>query len=187
MYIAFISLLFGFLIGYLAQRSRMCFIGGMRDYVLVRDTSLLKGLASFLVTAAVLFPLAQALGGDTPGYPWYARMKSAASIDIARDYYVFAACVIPDDVLLAIKTTTEQHVHGLALPGGLVVSYIALTTVACGLGIGYLSTLANGCPLRQHVLAASGDRSARVYLMGFYVGALVFNYFIYPYLGKFLQ
>ena len=187
MYIAFISLLFGFLIGYLAQRSRMCFIGGLRNFVLVRDTALLKGLSSFLVTAAVLFPLAQALGGDTPGYPWYARLKSAATIDIARDYYIFAACVIPDEVLLAIKTATEQPVRGLALSGGLVVSYISLTTVACGLGIGYLSTVANGCPLRQHVLAASGDKSARMYLFGFYAGALVFSYLVYPFLGKFLQ
>lgn len=187
MYTAFISLLFGFLIGYMAQRSRMCFIGGMRDYVLVRDTALLKGLISFLVTAAVLFPLTQALGGDTPGYPWYARLKSAASIDIARDYYIFAACVIPDEVLLAIKQATDESLRGLTLPGGLVVSYAGLAAIACGLGIGYLSTLANGCPLRQHVLAASGDKSARVYLLGFYVGALVFSYLIYPLMGRTLQ
>ena len=105
---AFISLLFGFIIGYMAQRSRMCFIGGLRDYILVRDTALLKGLLAFVATAAVLFPLAQAIGGDTPGYPWYARVaKTAASVDAARDYYLFAACVIPDEVLLAIKQATE--------------------------------------------------------------------------------
>src|SRR5665647_567622 len=70
MFTAFISLIFGLIIGYLAQRSRMCFIGGMRDFVLVRDTYLLKGLVAFFVTAAILFPLANALGGDTLGYPW---------------------------------------------------------------------------------------------------------------------
>ncbi len=185
---AFISLLFGFIIGYMAQRSRMCFIGGLRDYILVRDTALLKGLVAFLATAAVLFPLAKAIGGATPDYPWYARVaKTAASVDAARDFYLFAACVIPDEVLLAIKQATEVPFRGVSLPGGLLVSYAALAAVACGLGIGYLSTLANGCPVRQHVMAASGNKSAGVYLLGFYAGALIYNYLLFPLISKFLQ
>lgn len=185
---AFISLIFGFIIGYMAQRSRMCFIGGLRDYILVRDTALLKGLVAFLATAAVLFPLAQAMGGETPGYPWYERVRrTAAAVDAAREFYIFAACVIPDEVLLAIKRATEVPFRGVSLPGGLMVSYAALMTIVCGLGIGYLSTVANGCPVRQHVMAASGNRSAGVYLLGFYAGALVYNYLIFPLINKLLQ
>ena len=45
------SLLIGFLVGYLGQRSRICFIGGFRDYFLIRDGQLLKGLSSFFITA----------------------------------------------------------------------------------------------------------------------------------------
>lgn len=186
MHIAFVSLIFGLIIGFLAQRSRMCFIGGMRDFILVRDTALLRGLASFLVTAAVLFPLAGALGGDTADYPWYSREKAAAAVELARDYYVFAACWIPDEFLVFAQGAAKT-VRGFALPGGAVLSYAAAAAVACGLGIGYLSTVANGCPLRQHVLAASGNRTARAYLLGFYTGAVIYSYLLQPYLGKFLH
>ncbi len=49
------SLAVGTIIGYLGQRSRMCTIGGLRDYVLVRDTGLLKGVAAMLVASWVVF------------------------------------------------------------------------------------------------------------------------------------
>ncbi len=45
------SLFLGFLLGYLGQRTRLCFIGGMRDYVLVKDVYLLKGLFGFFIGA----------------------------------------------------------------------------------------------------------------------------------------
>jgi len=41
----------------------MCFVGGIRDWILVRDTFLLKGLIAFIVVAAVGFPLAESAGG----------------------------------------------------------------------------------------------------------------------------
>ena len=31
------TLMIGLILGYLGQRSRMCFIGGIRDFILVRD------------------------------------------------------------------------------------------------------------------------------------------------------
>lgn len=177
MLVAFISLLFGLIIGYMAQRSRMCFIGGIRDYILVRDTYLLRGLFAFVITAAVLFYLASIAGGDTYGYPWYER-ETRRSVELARDFYVFAACAIPDEVLIAASQVNQ--IKGVNLPGGFMISYVGLGTIAASLGIGYLSTVANGCPLRQHVLAASGNRGARMYLVGFYVGAIIFTYFISP-------
>lgn len=51
MRLALLSLIIGLILGYLAQRSRMCFIGGLRDMILVRDTELLKGATAFFVTA----------------------------------------------------------------------------------------------------------------------------------------
>lgn len=183
MLISFISLLFGLIIGYLAQRSRMCFIGGMRDYVLVRDTYLLKGVAAFLLTAAVLFYLSNLAGGDVYGYPWYER-EAGTSVELARDFHAFAACWIPDEILIAVNSA--KQVKGVAFPGGIVISYVMLTTIFAGLGIGYLSTVANGCPLRQHVLAASGSRGAYMYLAGFYTGALVFTYLIMPWMHWFV-
>ena len=34
---AIATLALGIILGYLAQRSRICFIGGLRDFILVRD------------------------------------------------------------------------------------------------------------------------------------------------------
>ncbi|MCK5604689.1 YeeE/YedE family protein, partial [Candidatus Pacearchaeota archaeon] len=48
--------------------------------------------------------------------------------------------------------------------GYLVVSIIG------GISIGFFSVLAEGCPFRQHVMAAEGRESAMFYLLGFYIG-----------------
>ena len=52
MIVTFSSLGLGLIVGYLGQRSRMCSIGGLRDFVLVRDTGLLKGAAGALLVAS---------------------------------------------------------------------------------------------------------------------------------------
>jgi YedE family putative selenium metabolism protein len=46
-----ISLIAGFAAGMVAQRSRMCLSGGVRDYILVRDTYLLKIYSTMFVVA----------------------------------------------------------------------------------------------------------------------------------------
>ena len=122
----------GLLVGFLAQRSRMCFIGGIRDFILVRDRELLKGLLAFGLTAWIAFPLAALFKG------------------------------------------VPQVTFGIS-----DVSTIGLT-LAGGFGVGLLSTLANGCPLRQHVLAAQGIISSMTYLAGFLAGAVLFHTWIAP-------
>jgi uncharacterized membrane protein YedE/YeeE len=132
------TLVIGFILGYLGQRSRMCFVGGIRDFILVRDTSLLKGLAAFALTAWIAFPLAGLVTGTRP---------------------------------LAL---------GLADAVGVAL------TIAGGFGVGCVSTLANGCPLRQHVLAAQGAKSSMTYLAGFFAGAVVFHAWVSPALVRWL-
>jgi uncharacterized protein len=61
------SLAVGTIIGYLGQRSRMCTIGGLRDFVLVRDTGLLKGVGAMLVSAWVVFGLLHPIAGSDLG------------------------------------------------------------------------------------------------------------------------
>lgn len=46
-----LSLGAGLLVGILAQRSRLCMVGGVRDFILFRDTYLLTGFAAILFTA----------------------------------------------------------------------------------------------------------------------------------------
>lgn len=124
---AIATLIIGIVIGYLGQRSRMCFVGGIRDFILVRDTYLLRGLIAFGLTAWLAFPLFGLFTGSCPG--------------------PFA----PSDLITVILT------------------------VIGGFGVGYFSTLANGCPFRQHVLAAQGVRSSIAYVAGFLAGAVIFH------------
>ncbi len=126
------SLVVGLVIGFVGQRSRMCFVAGIRDFILVRDTFLLKGLISFLAVAWIAFPVSGLVGGTHVG-------------EFGR----------PDLVSVAL-------------------------TALGGLGVGYISVLANGCPFRQHVLAAQGTAGSMVYLGGFAVGAIVFHAAVYP-------
>ncbi len=127
---AIATLVIGVILGYLGQRSRMCFVGGIRDFILVRDTALLKGLVAFGLTAWLAFPLVSLIIGARLG---------------------------PFGVSDAVT--------------------IALTIVG-GFGVGYVSTLANGCPLRQHVLAAQGVTSSMAYLGGFFAGAVIFHVWV---------
>jgi hypothetical protein len=62
------SLALGLVVGYLGQRSRMCSIGGLRDYVLVRDTGLLKGAAALLVTSWVGYGIVRIFSGSDIGH-----------------------------------------------------------------------------------------------------------------------
>ena len=132
------TLVIGVILGYLGQRSRMCFVGGIRDYILVRDTYLLKGLIAFGLAAWVGFPLAGLLVGTR-----------AASFEVS------------DAVAVVL-------------------------TILGGFGVGYFSALANGCPLRQHVLAAQGVRSSIAYLAGFFAGAVIFHSWMAPMLFRLL-
>jgi hypothetical protein len=61
------SLAVGTIVGYLAQRSRMCTIGGLRDFVLVRDTGLLRGVGALLVTSWVVFGALRLIGNSDVG------------------------------------------------------------------------------------------------------------------------
>jgi uncharacterized protein len=49
-----ISLVFGLLIGFLAQRTRFCTMGSIRDLFLIRDTHLVSGLIALVVVAFVM-------------------------------------------------------------------------------------------------------------------------------------
>lgn len=60
-----VSLGIGLVIGFLAQRTRFCTMGAVRDVILMRDTHLLSGLLALLVMA---FIANFALGQFSPGY-----------------------------------------------------------------------------------------------------------------------
>jgi len=63
------SLVLGFIIGYLGQRSRLCFISGYRDFFLMRNTVLLKGIAGAFIGAVFGYAVFNVLGGNVPAFP----------------------------------------------------------------------------------------------------------------------
>ena len=60
-----VSLIVGLLIGFLAQRSRFCTMGAIRDFVLFRQMHLLSGLIALIMTA---FVVSIAIGQFKPGF-----------------------------------------------------------------------------------------------------------------------
>ena len=72
MTVSLVSLGVGLIVGYLGQRSRMCTIGGLRDYVLVRDTGLLKGVGALLLASWVTFGVLHAIAGSNLDRLWAA-------------------------------------------------------------------------------------------------------------------
>ena len=59
------STLVGLLVGFLAQRTRFCTVGGLRDVILMRDFHLMSGVAAFLIAA---FALNFVYGQFHPGF-----------------------------------------------------------------------------------------------------------------------
>jgi hypothetical protein len=68
MIVSLSSLGLGLIVGYLGQRSRMCSIGGLRDFVLVRDTALLKGVGAMLIAAWISFGALRVIAGTSAGH-----------------------------------------------------------------------------------------------------------------------
>ncbi|MBQ9992880.1 MAG: hypothetical protein IJP33_05585 [Firmicutes bacterium] len=181
--ITLVSLIGGIIVGFAAQRSRMCFIGGWRDFFLIRDTYLLKGFFSFLLSAALFFFAFYAVGAYIADYPAFMAERfqdiDLAAVALAQTDPEFlnvykgglSVCEISTSPLLA---DYKMPVNGLHI-GEFVIPYNTLLLLVCGFVIGLFSTLANGCPVRQHVMAASGNLSAIVYLLFYYAGIIVYE------------
>jgi YedE family putative selenium metabolism protein len=61
----FFSLLIGLCVGFLAQRTRLCTMGAIRDVILIRNTHLLSGILGIVVAAFIMNLL---LGQFKPGF-----------------------------------------------------------------------------------------------------------------------
>jgi uncharacterized membrane protein YedE/YeeE len=144
------SLVIGLIIGFLGQRARMCFIGGFRDLLMIRDKELLKGAISFFASAWSTILILHVIGKFIP-----------AMFDITNVKYV---------VYPSFLSATFSKFGLMSLIGGL--------------GLGLFSTLAGGCPLRQHVMAGQGRIDAAVYLLGFYIGIIMYYLFVVKLLAK---
>jgi uncharacterized protein len=164
----------GVLIGFLAQRSRMCFVAGFRDWLLVRDTELLLGLFSFLATVWLLTSLGYALGFLHRGMPEYGELEVRTAV--------------AGQALGGLRLANLRELHLLggaqgAVPLASLANRFLYASLAGGWVIGLVSVLAGGCVLRQHVLAVQGSRNAWLFLAGFYAAVPLYYLLLARFLG----
>lgn len=150
--VAGITLLVGAIAGFVGQRSRFCTVGGLRDFFIAQDTTLLLGVVALFAAAWLTFPVVEA----------FEAALAPAVIEQADGL----GGLDP----LAIESETD------GAEGGWPTLPLAAVIFVGGIGVGAVSTVAGGCPFRQHVLAGQGSRQAAFYLVGFYIAALAFGF-----------
>ncbi len=116
-----LSLICGLIVGALAQKTRLCMVGGIRDAVLFKDFYLLIGFVGILLAALIGNLI---LGKFTLGF-------DAQPIAFHNALWNFL---------------------GMAL-------------------VGLASALLGGCPLRQLILAGSGNSDSAITVIGMIIGA----------------
>ena len=161
----------GLLVGYLAQRSRMCFTAGFRDFVLVRDRELLAGFFSFLCTVWLLTSVLYAFGVLPEGIPEYQSVEELSRVEER------AMKLSAEAMGTAGEGQALRFIGGMSSTAGVkrgIGNTFMAATVIGGWLMGLLSVFAGGCVLRQHVLCAQGQRNSLFFLAGFYAGSIVF-------------
>ncbi|MEM7125107.1 MAG: hypothetical protein AAF702_02195 [Chloroflexota bacterium] len=159
---AVVSLIVGLLAGWIGQRSRFCSIGGLRDFLLTGDTALLRGVLALFVAAWFIYPLAIIL----------------QPADIPALQEVTASEPIDDPTLALAEEQPRWRTIWSSVTG--VLTQVELVVFVAGIGLGMVSLFMDGCPYRQHVLAGQGRLDSVVYLGGFYVAALLFQWWSTP-------
>ena len=122
-----LSLVAGLVVGALAQRTRLCMAGGLRDAMMFRDFHLLSGFVGIFIAVLVGNLIVGGMGlpgGFNPGFAGQA----------------------------VAHTDGLWNLLGMAL-------------------VGLASVLLGGCPLRQLILAGSGNSDSAVAVLGMVAGA----------------
>lgn len=143
------TLVVGLIVGYLAQKSGFCSIGGWRDFILFRDTHLIKGVVGFIIGGVVGFSLLALLGA------------------------IYYPSQFPWTYFNGLKTISGS----LVKTNNLTTAWI--TAIIGGIGVGFFSVLSGGCPLRNAVMASEGNKSSIWYLIGFALMAPIAVYVFY--------
>ena len=125
-----ISLIAGIVIGFIAQKTRMCFAGGWRDIILVRDYHLASGIIAFFAGALITNYLT---GGFSAGlYHWGFENQPIAHSD---HLWNFASMVLVGlcatllggcplrQMVLASEGDTDAGITFLGLAAGAAISH----------------------------------------------------------------
>lgn len=143
-------LILGLIIGYLAQRSGFCSIGGIRDLMLFKHTRLFFGYVALIVSAFCSYLIFHWITSDAfPNFFWAFNQGE-----------------------LGIFHPIPGAPKGLSN-----IVYIILAIIG-GFGLGLFGVLLGGCPLRQTVMAFEGNLKSVLFVIGMFVGAILFHAFI---------
>jgi hypothetical protein len=146
----------------------MCFVAGVRDYILVRDRELLLGMFSFMITVWLLTSLLYGVNILRSGVPEYGAPAIRSSIERIGTG--------------SFSTTNLRSIFVRTARGQLPLllsSRFLYVTLAGGLVMGLVSTLAGGCVLRQHVLLAQGSMDSLFFISGFYAAVVIYYGLLY--------
>ncbi len=146
-----VTLALGLIIGYLAQRSGFCSIGGMRDAMMFKHYRLLYGYLALIGTAAASYAL-------------------FANVILPEAF--------PNWYWSATKPDPLTPMPGA--PGGLTNSDYIILAVIGGFMLGLLGVILGGCPLRQTVMGAEGNLKSIFFIVGMCVGAILFHAYVAP-------
>jgi len=119
------SLLVGLLIGFLAQKTRMCFVGGWRDLSLVKDSFLFSGIAAFFFGALVVNLFIGAVNVGFEGQPiahTNALWNFMGMVLCGLGCTLLGGCPLRQTVLAA-EGDTDAGVTILGLVAGAAVSH----------------------------------------------------------------
>jgi uncharacterized membrane protein YedE/YeeE len=114
MIVSIATLLLGFVIGYLGQRSRLCFISGYRDFFLTRNTALLRGVAGAFLGALGGYILFSHLGGTIPEFPIFAH---AGIANFSSEWLIMLVGGIGVGVVGVLSGGCPYRMHVLAAEG----------------------------------------------------------------------
>ena len=149
-----VSLLVALVIGALAQKSRLCMVGGMRDAIMFKDFNLLSGFAAIFVTVL----LGNVILGNFTGFSTYLQPIAHASQLWNLLGMVLAGNLITGHFNLGFSGQPVAHSDHLWNLLGMLL-------------VGWGSVLLGGCPLRQLILAGEGNGDSAVTVFGMIVGA----------------
>ncbi|MBD3350131.1 MAG: YeeE/YedE family protein [Candidatus Lokiarchaeota archaeon] len=146
------TLLLGILIGYLAQRSGFCSIGGFRDLLLFKQTRLFVGFLALIGGAFIGYLLFSLIVPEAfPGFFWI----------IEKPF-----------------TETPAIPGGPVSTVGGAIIYAILG----GIGMGLVGVLLGGCPLRQMVMGSEGSIKSLYFFLGLLIGAVLFHLLLKDYI-----
>ena len=156
--VPFITLVSGCIIGYFAQKTGFCAIGGFRDYIMFRHTRLLNGFIAMIVSAIVAFFIFHMI---TPmafeNFPWMVTKGVLSAVpgapaDLSQIAYIILALIggigmgvigvyVGGCPLRQFVMTAEGSMKSLWFVIGMAVGSVVFYLVTAGFVVGLMKSM----------------------------------------------